>query len=132
MTERNTTGIERRGDGFVIVHYDNDGIKSELVLSEAAMLTLAPAFPRLLREQLALKQTPQMAQQGIEPVIRALVVRARIVPDLHGTEVMVHFQDELGNWTAYGLPPDLAKQIGERLIAHADEAKKLAADRPRQ
>jgi hypothetical protein len=85
-----------------------------------------------MREQLASKQTPQMAQQGIEPMIRALVVRGRVGPELHGTEVLIHFEDELGNWTAYGVAPDLAKQIGERLIAEANQAKRLGADMPKQ
>jgi hypothetical protein len=132
MAERNTTGIERRGSAFAIVHYDDHGIKSELVLSEVSMLALAPAFPRLLREQLAEKRTDPMAQQGIEPVIRALVVQALIAPDLHGTEVLVQFVDEVQNRTVYGLDPDLAKQIAAKLIEKADEAKRLSGGRAKQ
>jgi hypothetical protein len=132
MGEPNTTGIEREGNNFVIFHRDGRGVKSELVLPEAAILTLASIFPRLLKQQLASKLTPQMAQEGIEPVIRVSVVRAKLAPDLHGTEVLVHFGDELGNWTAYGIAPDLAKQIGEHLIACANQAKGPGAHTPKQ
>jgi hypothetical protein len=53
-------------------------------------------------------------------------------PDLHGSEVLLHLQDELGNWTVYGVPPDLAKQIGGRLVANAEEAEKIAAGKSKQ
>jgi hypothetical protein len=114
------------------VHYDGDGVMSELVLSEASMLTLAPAFPRLLNEQLELKRTPQMVQQGIAPLIRALVVRAKVNSDLHDIEVFLHLDDEQGNLTTYGMSPELAKEIGERLIARSAQLKEKAGDRSRQ
>jgi hypothetical protein len=132
MSDANTTGIERRGNDFAIVRYDEHGVKTELVLPEASILALARSFPRLLQEQVELKQTPQMAQQGILPVIRAVVARAAVNLDMHGTEVMVRFVDVEGNQTHYGVPPDLAQQLGELLLAHAAEAKKAGANRSKQ
>jgi hypothetical protein len=126
MADRNMTGVERRGNDFAIVHYDDNGVKSELILPEAVMLSFAPALPRLLREKLEPEQSSQMAQQGVEQVNRAIVL-----PDLHGTEVLVHFVDELGNRTSYGIEPALAKQLGEQLIARAGEAEKIRLGKSR-
>ena len=131
MADRNMTGVERRGNDFAIVHYDDNGVKSELILPEASMLSFAPAFPRLLREKLEPEQSRQMAQQGIEQAILAVVKRARVLPDLHGTEVLVHFVDELGNRISYGIEPALAKQLGEQLIAQAGEAEKIRLGKSR-
>lgn len=130
MTDRNMTGIERRGKDFAIVHFDDSGTKSEIVLSEVSILSLGRAFPRLLREQRALMTTEQMALLGIEPVSRGLVVRAQLNVDLHGSEVLLEFEDEEGNRSSYGVAPPLAKEIGERLIARASEVE--SASRSKQ
>lgn len=70
---------------------------------------------------------PDKPMEGFLADQHALIVRAETSIDLHGSEVLAQLEDQHGHRATYGFQPALARQLGQRLMAQADEAEKVAA-----
>lgn len=118
MAEYEDITIEPRGDDYVLIRDDNDGTRSETILSETAVIALGRLAPTVVRRILAAKSK---AASGIESTPAAPVKSYRIDPDIHNELVLLRLLDDLEARFDFSLTPAGARELGNKLIEVADK-----------
>jgi hypothetical protein len=119
--------IIHRGDNFDLERLDETGTFSAITLSEANLLSFLPLIQRECAQLLKSRSTPGLKAQGVEPIAAIPVRGFPVVSDLHGSELFLTLEDELGNSYRFSFSTEGARTVGQRLT---DGANELAAAGP--
>lgn len=114
--------LEQRGDDYALIRVAADGIKSEMVLSAANIITLAQSAQRL-RDQLL----PKLSRPGADAISVTPVVQIGLNTDLHKTAIHLTMIDPNGAQMIFLVPPHVAKLLADRLPVRIAE---IEAEKP--
>lgn len=120
--------LEETKSGFVLSGATANGrTKTSVLLNEDDIITLAQSLPPLRDRILARQSRP-----GAEAIAMTPVAQIALNVDFHKSEVHLLMIDRHGARTGFALPPEIARELAERLPVRLDEIDVAMKVRPRQ
>jgi hypothetical protein len=110
--------IEPRGNDYVIIRVDGDGIKTELSLSETNVIFLGRLAPIVARRIVASKMP---AGSDVSASVAAPAKNFELNSDLHNDLVLLKIRDEFDAEFDFSFGPAGGRYLGERLIKWSDK-----------
>lgn len=110
--------IELQGEGAL--HLLTVGRSGRLHLTDGDLIQLAGLLPAYLRQLAADRVRPGT---GLSVRLRGVVTDVRVNQDLHGSQVLLSIDDDLGGSTDYALSVELADVLGQRLVLRAERLR---------
>jgi hypothetical protein len=108
--------------GFLLERWDATRKLGSIVLGETNLLSLLPLIQRECAQLLANRLTPDLKEQGVEPIVTIPVTGFAIGEDLHQQEIFLTFQDEDGNQYRFSFESaGNAQRVAQRLLARAEK-----------
>lgn len=110
--------IEPRGNDYVIIRVDGDGIKTELSLSETNVVFLGRLAPIVARRIVASKMP---AGSDVSASVATPAKNFELNSDLHNDLVLLKIRDEFDVELVFSFGPAGSSYLGERLIKWSDK-----------
>lgn len=109
-------------DSYLLIMTDSEGQETQVPLTQMDVVFLSQHTQRLARD-IATSKTASLG--GIQLSFSLPLEGFEISSDLNTCNVLLRLYDETGLGTGYSLEPSHARNLGERLIARADEAENI-------
>jgi hypothetical protein len=107
--------IEPRDDGnYVLIRVNGEGIRTEIILSEANVVFLGRLAPMIARRIVASKSP---AGSGVSASVAAPVKDFHLNSDLHNEVILLRIRDEFDGEFDFSFSPADGRSLGQRLIA---------------
>jgi hypothetical protein len=102
--------LQERGDDFALIRTDSEGHRSEMLLAELDVISLAQSAQLMMDRIVARRSRPGADARPMTPIVQIV-----LNTDLHKTAIHLLMIASNGMKVGFELPPEVARPLAERL-----------------